>query len=98
MTQKIYIEINEDSIDIYPNGKEGNITNELAADSLRILSIVQEDELSNQGKASLERAIIALRSIDKAIVILRTIDWVGSGAKDRIEDAIGILLGGQSAS
>jgi hypothetical protein len=28
-----------------------------------------------------------------AVELLRTIDWVGSGAKGRIEDAIGILCG-----
>jgi len=30
---------------------------------------------------------------DAAVAILQTIDWVGSGAKGRIEDAIGILTG-----
>lgn len=34
-----------------------------------------------------------LRPTDKAVVLLRTIDWVGSGAKDRIEQVIGILIG-----
>ena len=32
-----------------------------------------------------------------ATEVLQTIDWVGSGAKGRIEDAIGMLCGPQEA-
>ena len=35
----------------------------------------------------------AEKRIAEAVAILQTIEWVGSGAKGRIEDAIGVLLG-----
>jgi hypothetical protein len=47
------------------------------------------------GGESLSMAIDALErqsNIDEAIKILQTIDWVGSEAKGRIQDAIGLLI------
>ncbi len=38
----------------------------------------------------------ALRNGEKAIEILKTIDWVGSGAKGMIQDAIDLLEGAGS--
>jgi hypothetical protein len=49
--------------------------------------------------SDIERIIDAVPTIESqrreraAVDLLRTVDWVGSGAKGRIEDAIGILSG-----
>lgn len=43
-----------------------------------------------------ERAEKAEARAEKAIKLLQTIDWVGSGAKERIEQTIEILCGGTS--
>ena len=54
-------------------------------------------DLCNEAAALIESLTAELaesrRRADAAAAILRTIDWVGSGAKGRIEDAIGILTG-----
>ena len=61
------------------------------------------DTMQNGSKADVlpegtaDRAADALEAAEKriaeAVAILQTIEWVGSGAKGKIEDAISVLLG-----
>lgn len=66
--------------------------------------LLYRERMSEPEYSTLEEAILAAYDLldqnkaltarsEKAITILQTVDWVGSEAKGRIEDAIGILAG-----